>query len=321
MMTADELLTAWLNNLKGADHSPKTVMRYRGVVRRFLDWYEGEEGRPIEWVDLTPIALVSYRSALQKKRASATVNVHVAALRTWCQWLTEKEYLSENPAMNLKLVGQVQPEAPDPLSNTAVNALLREVRRSRHGKRDHAIVQMLLQTGMRIGECQALRWQDITFQERKGTVFIRSGKGNKSRTVPLNSSIRSALIEYAAPILNCQPVAKDVVSQWPQAKEKKHSSPLWVSQKGNQLSSPAMWRVVNRAVEECANRGLVPGETKPHDLRHTFAHRYLEQHPGDLVGLARLLGHESLDTTKIYTQPTPGELARRVEQIPLNAYG
>ena len=68
--------------------------------------------------------------------------------------------------------------------------------RDRHGKRDHAILQMLLQTGMRIGECQSLGWQDITFQERKGLVLIRSGKGNKSRTIPLNSSIRSALVEY-----------------------------------------------------------------------------------------------------------------------------
>ena len=320
-MTPDELLTAWLNNLKGADHSPKTVIRYRGVVHDFLNWYEGEERRPIALMDLTPITLVSYRSSLQKKQATATVNVHVAALRAWCQWLTEKEYLSENPAMNLRLVGQVQPEAPDPLSNTAVNALLREVRRGRHGKRDHAIVQMLLQTGMRIGECQALRWQDITFQERKGTVLIRSGKGNKSRTVPLNSSIRSALVEYVSTILSCQPTARDVSQQWPPLQGTKNYSPFWLSQKGNPLSPPAMWRVVNRAVEVCANRGLVPRETKPHDLRHTFAHSYLEQHSGDLVGLARLLGHESLDTTKIYTQPTPGELARRVEQIPLNAYG
>jgi len=82
-----------------------------------------------------------------------------------------------------------------------------------------------------------------------------------------------------------------------------------------------MWRVVNRVVKACASRGLVPEDTKPYDLRHTFAHRYLQQHPGDLVGLARILGHESLDTTKIYTQLTSEELANRVEQISLNAYG
>jgi site-specific recombinase XerC len=82
-----------------------------------------------------------------------------------------------------------------------------------------------------------------------------------------------------------------------------------------------MWRVVNRVVVECGNRGLARENTKPHDLRHTFAHRYLQQYPGDLVGLARILGHESLDTTKVYTQLTSEELARRIEQIPLNAYG
>jgi site-specific recombinase XerD len=321
MTTPDELRITWLDYLKEADRSPKTIMRYSGVVSRFLVWYEGEERRPVALDDLTPIALVSYRSYLQNESATATVNVHVAALRAWCQWLVENGHLVENPAINLKLVGQVQSDAPEPLSNTAVNALLREARRGRHGKRDQAIVQMLLQTGMRIGECQALCWQDIAFKERKGTVLIRSGKGNKARTIPLNSSVRSALVEYAAPILKCSPTAKNIAKKWPQSRETQPHSPLWLSQKGNRLSSPAMWRVVNRAVEECASRGLVPEETKPHDLRHTFAHRYLQQHPGDLVGLARLLGHESLDTTKIYTQPTPGELAQRVEQIPLNAYG
>lgn len=321
MIAPDTLRLAWLNHLKEADRSPKTIMRYGGVVNRFLLWHEVEERRPLALGDLTPIALFSYRTYLQQKWAPATVNIHVAALRAWCQWLLDHEYVAENPAVNLKLVGQVKTDSPEPLSNTAVNALLREARRSRHGKRDQAIVQMLLQTGMRIGECQALCWQDIAFKERKGSVLIRSGKGNKSRTVPLNRSIRSALVEYAAPILKCRPTAKHIVEKWPQPKETQLALPLWRSQKGNQLSSPAMWRVVNRAVEQCARRGLIPEETKPHDLRHTFAHRYLQQHPGDLVGLARLLGHESLDTTKIYTQPTPGELARRVEQVPLNAYG
>jgi site-specific recombinase XerD len=320
-MTPYELLIAWLIHLEEIDRSPKTVIRYRGAVRRFLTWYEDEERRSVTLGDLTPIALVSYRSSLQKKCATATVNVHIAALRAWCQWLVENGFLSENPAINLKLVGRGQADAPEPLSNTAVNAMLREARRGRHGKRDHAILQMLLQTGMRIGECQALHWQDITFKERTGTVLIRSGKGNKSRTIPLNRSIRSALVEYAGSILDCKPTAKAITEHWPKLETRDSATPLWTSQKGNQLSSPAMWRVVNRAVEVCASRDLIPVETKPHDLRHTFAHRYLEQNPGDLVGMARLLGHESLDTTKIYTQPTNSELTERVEQISLNAYG
>jgi site-specific recombinase XerD len=317
----EKSVTLWLGYLEEMDRSSKTIQRYAGVLRRFLAWYEREERQPMQFSDLTPIALMSYRAYLQKQWATATVNVHIAALRTWCQWLVKSNYLVENPAMNLKLVGQVQAAAPEPLSHTAVNALLREVRRGRHGKRDHAIVQMLLQTGMRIGECQALHWQDMTFREKKGSVLIRSGKGNKSRSIPLNRSIRSALVEYVAPTLNCKPVAKAVTEHWSKLEQGKLATPLWISQKGNQLSSPAMWRIISRAVKVCAQRELVPKETKPHDLRHTFAHRYLQQHPGDLVGLARILGHESLDTTKIYTQLTYEELTQRVEQIPLNAYG
>ncbi len=64
-----------------------------------------------------------------------------------------------------------------------------------------------------------------------------------------------------------------------------------------------------------------PPDSLPRDLRHTLAHPYSEQHPGDLLGLARILGHESQDTTKIYTRITSGELARPVEQLSLNAYG
>ena len=315
-MTLDKLLVQWLQQLAEADRSVKTIARYRGIINQLLAWHEQEERRPLALDDLTPITLISYRSHLQKKWAPATVNVHISAIRSWCQWLFENRLLDENPALNLKLVGQIQTDALEPLSNTALNTLLRAARRSRHGKRDYAILQMLLQTGMRIGECQALCWHDITFSERKGIVLIRSGKGNKSRIVPLNSSVRSALVEYAASILACVPTARDVARRWPQS-----HLPLWLSQKGNQLSSPAMWRVVNRVVKACASRGLVPEDTKPYDLRHTFAHRYLQQHPGDLVGLARILGHESLDTTKIYTQLTSEELANRVEQISLNAYG
>ena len=54
--------------------------------------------------------------------------------------------------------------------------------------------------------------------------------------------------------------------------------------------------------------------------RHTFARRSLEAHPGDLVGLARLLGHSDRNTTGVYTQPTAEDLAQRVDRLPLNAY-
>lgn len=64
----------------------------------------------------------------------------------------------------------------------------------------------------------------------------------------------------------------------------------------------------------------MPEETNAHHLRHTFARSYLAQYPGDLVGLATLLGHSSLDTTRLYSQPSTAQLSTRVEHLSLNAY-
>jgi integrase len=65
---------------------------------------------------------------------------------------------------------------------------------------------------------------------------------------------------------------------------------------------------------------LVPQETSAHSLRHTFARSYLSTYPGDVVGLATLRGHSSLDTTRLYSQPAVSQLAARAERLPLNAY-
>lgn len=80
----------------------------------------------------------------------------------------------------------------------------------------------------------------------------------------------------------------------------------------------AMGRMIDELVRRCPG---LPEEVSAHWLRHTFATRYLATHPGDLVGLARLLGHASLDTTGIYVQPTEEQLAQVVEELDLNAYG
>ena len=65
---------------------------------------------------------------------------------------------------------------------------------------------------------------------------------------------------------------------------------------------------------------LVPQETSAHSLRHTFARSYLSIYPGDVVGLATLLGHSSLDTTQLYSRLAVSQLAARVERLSLNAY-
>ena len=78
--------------------------------------------------------------------------------------------------------------------------------------------------------------------------------------------------------------------------------------------------MIDNLVQTCSKHSLVPEATSAHVLRHTFARNYLQQNMGDVIGLATLLGHDSLDTTRIYAQPTVDQLADRVDHLKLNAY-
>ncbi|PLS77443.1 MAG: integrase [Chloroflexi bacterium] len=302
------------------ERAATTCRRYVGVIHQFLDWYAAQEHRPLTLRYLTPITLVGYRNALQQTAKTSTVNIHVSALRAWGDWLNQQGAITGNPAARLKVVGRQEPLAPKALKDSEVNALLRAAADSRHPARDTAIVQMLLQTGMRIGECAALHWEDITFGEKQGQVLIRAGKGNKARIVPLNASARQALATYVAPVLQVEPTLKAVAGAWMRRLRSAPSTSLWQSQKGGALSVSAMERVIAGLVRDGAARQLIPAVTRAHTLRHTFATRYLATHAQDLVGLAALLGHSSLNTTRIYVQPTAEQLADRVERIDLNAY-
>jgi site-specific recombinase XerC len=245
------------------------------------------------------------------------VNVHICALRSLCAWLVEQGQLERSPAQRLKAVGTTKPLAPKALKPAQVNALLRAAQQTRHAARDYALLQLMIQTGLRTSECAALRFEDIQLSERQGQLVDRAGKGNKSRTVPLNASARQALADYLGPRWGLEPTLKLVAAAWPQ---RPVNEPLWASQKGGALSMRSISELVEGMVADCATRGLVPQETPPHTLRHTFATNYLKDHPGDLVSLAALLGHSTLETTRIYMQPTADDLAQRVEQTRLNAY-
>lgn len=317
--TTDLLLKRWRDDAT-TDRTCRTTTRYHGAVRQFVAWFQEQEHRSLDLRDLTPIALVGYRMWLQRRAAPSTVNTHLCAMRSWCAWLEKHGYLPTNPAARVKLVTHPHHAAPAGLAAHEVNALLRAAQRSRHPERDTAIMQMLVQTGTRIGECAALQWGDVTIGEKHGDVLIRAGKGNKARTLPLNLSVRAAVAHYVAPLLGVTPTLRAVAAHGSHARPADTIAPLWQSQKTGPLSASAIARMIDGLVRNCAVRNLVLAMTSAHTLRHTFAHRYLAAQPGDLVGWATLLGHESLDTIRIYVEPTAAQLAQRVEQIDLNAY-
>jgi site-specific recombinase XerD len=319
--TPSRLLANFQQYLHEQDRSPGTVKKYTQAISHFLVWYEHEERVPLQLSALTPIALIGYRNELQhvQHKSVSTINLRISALRAWCAWLVDQGYLPLDPAARVKLIGSEAGSKREGLESSQINALLRQAQVSRDPARNYAIVQVLLQTGIRLSECSGLTFSDITFGERSGLLLVRAGKGNKVRSVPLNASAREALATYVAPRLGVgKPSIKAVASQWPKPRSERAHMPVFESQKGGALTTSAMGQMIDDLVTAAGE--LVPQKTSAHTLRHTFAHQYLAQFPGDVVGLATLLGHRSLDTTRLYSQPTVSQLSTRVEQLKINAY-
>jgi len=317
----EHFLEDWRTSLQDHDHSVGTVKKYTQAVSLFLTWYEQEEHAPLVLSALTPISLIGYRNELQheQQKSISTINLRISALRAWCAWLVDQGSLAADPAARVKLLSGEAGSKREGLSSSQVNALLRQAQTSRDPEHNYAIVQVLLQTGIRLSECSCLALGDITFGERSGTLLIRAGKGNKVRSVPLNASAREALAIFVGPRLDIEKASlKTIAAKWPKGKSSQVFDPLFLSQKRGKLTTSAMGQMIAELVKVAGV--LVPEETSAHHLRHTFARSYLAQYPSDVVGLATLLGHSSLDTTRLYSQPSTVQLATRVEHLSLNAY-
>jgi len=186
---------------------------------------------------------------------------------------------------------------PPGLTAPEVQALLRAAGETRHGlaKRNYALVTLLVETGLRVGEVCQLRRGDLEVHDRSGRVRVREGKGRKAREVPLNSNARRGLRLYLADRPKPQP-----------------EDPVFLSERGGK---PLALRTVQATIAELGQRAHIRRlPVTPHLMRHTFALRYLKHNPGELLELATLLGHESLDTTALYARPTVEQLAARVER-------
>jgi integrase/recombinase XerC len=189
------------------------------------------------------------------------------------------------------------------LLDTEVHAMLRAAGGSTHGlaRRNYALVQLMLQTGLRVGEVAALRIGDLTLHDRSGSVHVRHGKGLKDREVPLNATARRAVKQY----LDERPGAIA-------------GEPLFLSGRAAALPVRSIQAVI-ASLARRARLSRIP--VSCHTLRHTFALAYLRDNPGKLVELAGLLGHDSLDTTALYTRSSRDDLAADLERSRFNVDG
>ncbi|MBX7102610.1 MAG: tyrosine-type recombinase/integrase, partial [Gemmataceae bacterium] len=218
----------------------------------------------------------------------STVNRALVLIRRFFGWLADQGVVPANPAKPVKELRR-QALAPKGLDRSQVRKLLREVE-LRQDIRAGAIFHVLLFTGCRVGDLVHLDLHDLMLGERSGNVAFRYGKGGKQRSVPLPLPARRALQDY----LDSRPPVE--------------SSKVFVGERG-----PLTERGV-RAM--CDKYSAVTGiDLHPHLLRHTMAHRFLEETHNDLVSLAQILGHENLNTTARYTQRTHEQLGEASDRL------
>jgi site-specific recombinase XerD len=285
--------------------APLTVLAYRHDVKLFLKWLEATKGTKTGWADLTTADVLSYRQHLMdvaRLRAS-TINQRLDALRWFCRWAERQGLLKSNPAAAVKSLRIARRRQPAGLTEPEIHALLRVAGGSKrgHAKRNYGLLQLLLQTGLRVGEATSLKVGDVQIRERSGKVHVRLGRGHQERELPLNASARRALRAY----LQLRPEAQP-------------GDPLFLSDRNRALSPRALQTLLRRLARRARITRL---RVTPRRLRHTFALNYLRQNPGQVVQLANLLGHESPGTTTIYTRSSSEDLAEDQERSRLNVHG
>jgi site-specific recombinase XerC len=285
-----ELLAEYAGHLQRSPltgHSPRT---YLGAIRAYLAWLQDApvDGDPLNDAAAKDWAVRDYRSYLVTvaKRATATVNKHLAALQDFYLWR------GLGPPQGVRR-DQVPRHAPKALAPRAKLRYLRAVE-AWPGARDRAIALLPLYAGTRIAEIRALDVADVRLSARKGEIHL-VGKGEKTRTVPVHPRLREALAAWLAE----RPAGPGA-----------DPAALFTSGRGTRMTTDA---IADALAAITAAAGLDDRVTS-HVLRHTFGTE-LTRSGVDIVTVAELMGHASLETTRLYTRPSAADMQRAVDLL------
>ena len=263
------LLPKFIENLKEKGRSPATILAYRADLEQMINFLTGRNKVLVDQV--RPDDLEAFRDTLlAEKYTPKSVSRKLNAVKTFFRWLISENHIITDPSLNVAHP-KIESSLPKFLSQLEYRALRDVVRAD---VRIAAIVELILQTGMRISEVANLKLEGA----KGDTLKIEAYATQPERTIPLNRPAKDALTSYMAD------------------RPKADSPYVFVSKNGKPLAV----RNIRAAIDRYMQRADVPSYSV-NDLRTTFIVENLKAGV-DLVLLSQVSGHKRLSTTERYLE-------------------
>ncbi|MBW4763680.1 tyrosine recombinase XerC [Prevotella salivae] len=283
------MINEFLNYLKfERNRSDLTIKNYGEDLRAFKEFYGNLEGCH-SWKSVDSDIIRDWMESMMDKGNNATsINRRLSALRSFYRFALARKLVDKDPVHGVTGPKRGRP-LPQFLKENEMDRLLdaESWTESFEDVRDRTIIMTFYETGIRLSELTGLDDSMVDFSNRQLKV---TGKRNKQRVIPFGEELLATLRDY----MKCR--GKEVILQ---------SEALFVTAKGQRMTSSQ----VREAVRKNLSKVCTLKKRTPHVLRHTFATAMLNNKAG-IESVKKLLGHERLSTTEIYTHTTFEQLKR-----------
>jgi integrase/recombinase XerD len=266
----------YLTDEKGA--SSNTVSSYLRDVTQFAEYLEHSEGCTLREADSEMVR--GYMNWMQSRgKSAASVTRFLASVKSFYNFLLAAGDVAVNPAKGVA-AAKTERKYPEILTSKEVDLFLEQPQCvDAKGYRDHAMLELLYATGIRVSELISLNMADLNL-----TVgFIRCSSRGKERIIPLYQTAIKALQDYVKNIR-------------PQLIANLEEQALFVNMNGERMSRQGFWKIIKYYQAKAG----IEKDITPHTLRHSFAVHLLEN-GADLRSIQEMLGHADISSTQIYT--------------------
>ena len=283
------MIESFLNYLRfERNRSPRTVQLYEENLRRFESYFQ-EKDCQLSWVSVDSDIIRDWiEEMMDKGCAVTTVKRALSAVHSFYRFALLRKLVERDPSHVVTAPKKPKP-LPQFLKEREMDELLDKLEWGTNYKevRARTIIILFYETGIRLAELVGLNDEDIDFTTSQLKV---TGKRNKQRMVPFGDELAQTLETYAR--LRDEQVVR-------------RSPAFFLTEKGERIGRSQVQYLVKKNLSRVSSLK----KRSPHVLRHTFATAMLN-HGAGLESVRKLLGHESLETTEIYTHTTFEQLKR-----------